>query len=84
VNPFSSLQFLADENIHPGFVLWLQKQGYHVDSISGLKLNGSSDEDVLKYAEQNGMVVITHDSDFGRIIFTSHDLKTGVIYLVIP
>lgn len=77
----SSLLFLADENIHPEFIAWLNKQGIITTSIGVLELNGNSDEAILKYAEEKNMVIITHDSDFGRIVFTNQLLKTGIIYL---
>jgi predicted nuclease of predicted toxin-antitoxin system len=78
---FSSLHFLADENIHPGFIIWLRQEEYDVNSVTELGLRGRSDEEILSYAEGQNMVVLTHDSDFGRIIFTTHDLKTGIVYL---
>jgi predicted nuclease of predicted toxin-antitoxin system len=72
---------LADENIHPGVVRALATQGKDVRSVSTEGLTGRPDAEVLRHAHTEGRVVLTHDSDFGAIVYRSRQPFTGIIYL---
>lgn len=71
---------LADENIHPDLVQSLKEAGFDITSIAEMGKFGLPDEDVLKEATKAGRVVLTHDSDFGRMVFFGADF-VGIIYL---
>jgi predicted nuclease of predicted toxin-antitoxin system len=72
---------LADENIHPGVVLALAAQGKDVRSVSTEGLMGKPDAELLRYAHTGGRVILTHDSDFGTIVYRSRQPFTGIIYV---
>jgi predicted nuclease of predicted toxin-antitoxin system len=72
---------LADENIHPGVVRALAAQGKDVRSVSTEGLMGKPDAEVLRYAYAQGRVILTHDSDFGTIVYRSRQPFTGIIYV---
>jgi len=79
VNP--SLKFLADENINTVVIDFLKSQSFDTIDVFSLQLNSKPDKDILITAKQLDRVVLTHDSDFGQIIFTEKIDFKGVIYL---
>jgi len=77
----SKFALLTDENIHPGLVIFLQKSGFVVDDIKEMGFQKVSDRVILERSLTMNQVVVTHDSDFGKIIFTEQIPFMGVIYL---
>src|SRR5882724_4240542 len=74
-------RFLTDENIDPQIVVWLRQTGCNVKDIKEEKLSGLTDKVILDIATTESRVVLTHDSDFGKIVFTDYTLQTGIIFL---
>jgi predicted nuclease of predicted toxin-antitoxin system len=72
---------LADENIHPTVVNRLSTQGKNIVSCINKGLGGKTDVEILRYATLQGRVVLTHDSDFGRLTIRSGEPFVGIIYL---
>lgn len=70
MHPFEYF-ILADENIHQEVVYHLRNRGKRIESIKERNLLGSSDEQIITLAQEEGTVILTHDSDFGRIIYTN-------------
>ncbi|MEW5940175.1 MAG: DUF5615 family PIN-like protein, partial [Chloroflexota bacterium] len=58
---------LADENIHPEVVEFVRKAGADIESVSGRGQYSLSDAEILRQANEEGRVVLTHDSDFGGL-----------------
>lgn len=79
MKPFD-FPLLADENIHPSLVQSLKEAGFNITSIAERGKFGLPDEDVFQEATKEGRVVLTHDSDFGRMAFFGADF-VGIIYL---
>ena len=73
--------FLADENIHPDVVEELRQQGINISSAVEEGLIGKPDNAVLQFAHQSGLVVLTHDSDFGTLSIAQHQPFTGIVFL---
>jgi predicted nuclease of predicted toxin-antitoxin system len=73
--------FLADANIHPAVVQHLKGQGIAVNSVHDLGMQSASDKDILKCADNEGHVVLTHDRDFGRLAILSGQPFVGILYL---
>jgi predicted nuclease of predicted toxin-antitoxin system len=71
---------LADENVHPEVIEFLQKAGLDVDSIAVQGNLGLSDSEVLQQATEAGRIVLTHDSDFGGLALMGAKF-VGIIYL---
>ncbi len=76
-----SFRFLTDENIDPDVVQWIRQRGHDVKDIKEEKLSGAVDITILDTANKEKRIVITHDSDFGKIIFSGYRLHTGIIFL---
>lgn len=77
----SSFTFLTDENIHPTLVAYLRSEGFIIKDVKEENLIGSSDHKLLSISYQEKMVILTHDSDFGKIIFTEKATFIGIVYL---
>lgn len=73
--------FLADENIHPNVIAKLRLDGIQVSTATEVSLNGKSDSELLSYAKENKQIVLTHDADFGKIIYSQKNEFTGILYL---
>jgi len=79
----SQFSFLADENIDPSAISFLRNKSVVVSSLRELDLLGSSDDDILAYAEKTKQVILTQDSDFGSLIHTM-DLEFYAIVFLRP
>ncbi len=73
--------FLTDENIHPEVVVFLCKQGINVQTVPEIGLTGQPDTAVLQFAQQNQLVVLTHDSDFGTLAIARQQSIIGILFL---
>jgi predicted nuclease of predicted toxin-antitoxin system len=72
---------LADENIHPEVISYLRESGYDIASVSERGLSGQSDDAILNIAFQDRRIILTHDSDFGRLAILQDLPFVGIIYL---
>jgi predicted nuclease of predicted toxin-antitoxin system len=75
------LSFLTDENIQPEVVDYLRQRGFDVVDVKELNFYGKTDEFLFSYATGQQRVIISHDSDFGRLLFTGNLTFSGIIYL---
>jgi len=78
---FSEFKLLTDENIQTTIVEYFRTLGFDVKDVKEEGLSGSTDEFLLNLAIQNERVIITHDSDFGNIVYQKDIDFTGIIYL---
>ena len=44
-------------------------------------MNGKSDVEILNAAEKDNRVIVTHDADFGKIVFMQKVKFTGIVFL---
>jgi predicted nuclease of predicted toxin-antitoxin system len=77
----ASFKFLSDENIHAELVLFIRELGFDIEDVITKGLQGKSDIEVLNHATENNRIVITQDSDFGRLAYTTDIDFKGIIYL---
>jgi len=80
MNPLE-LPLLTDENIHPDVVQGLRAQGKDVRTVVDEGLGGSDDLTVLRRAYSMRRVVVTHDSDFGKLAIHVDEPYTGIVFL---
>ena len=75
------IAFVADEHIPFASIQLLRDAGYKVISIRD-EYPSLRDELILRLAQDEGLVIITNDKDFGDLIFRDKMLfSTGLIYL---
>jgi predicted nuclease of predicted toxin-antitoxin system len=75
----SEFAVLADENIHPKVVEYLQGRGLDVARVQ--EFNIATDVNILRFANETGRVVLTHDGDFGLLAVRGGEPVLGIVYL---
>ena len=75
------LRFLTDENIDKELVLFLRAEGFDVFDIKEEGLFRLSDAAILELSFLQKRIVISQDSDFGKLIFRDGEFFHGIIYL---
>jgi predicted nuclease of predicted toxin-antitoxin system len=78
---WQSLRFLADENIDDAVIDFFRKKGFDFSDVNSENLVSASDRAIIERGKQTGRIIITHDTDFGHIVFTEKVPFTGIIYL---
>lgn len=77
----SDLTFLTDESLQPAVVDKIKSMGFDVLDVKEQDLRGSLDSALLRLAFEESRIVITHDSDFGKLAFRDGFPLKGIIYL---
>ena len=72
---------LADENIQESLIKWLKEERFNISGIRSENLYGLDDEVIIEKAFLEKRVIITQDSDFGKIIFTKNVKFYSIIFL---
>ncbi|MGQ9825696.1 MAG: DUF5615 family PIN-like protein [Desulfotomaculales bacterium] len=62
----SKLKYFADIHISPLTCNSLRKAGYHVLRVNDVLPSTASDLQIIEYARQQNMVIITQDLDFSE------------------
>ena len=75
------LSIFADENIPPDLITWVKTKGYIISSVKEENLEGTTDTGIIKKCFEGNQVILTQDSDFGKLIFTTNILFYSIIYL---
>ena len=73
------LQFLVDMNLPPAWVERFKQAGWQATHWSEVGDPRASDEVVLDHARVHGLVVFTHDLDFGSILARTRARGPSVI-----
>ena len=75
------MMFLANENFPRPSILLLRANGYVIESIQE-KHQGISDEKVLQIAQENKLIILTFDKDYGELIFryASHNPPSVIFF----
>lgn len=74
------MKFLIDEGISPKLASFLNNLGYSAIHIRDIQIS-LSDTQILKIAASDNLVVITEDTDFGKLVFKENQAHCGVILL---
>jgi predicted nuclease of predicted toxin-antitoxin system len=68
-----------DMNLTPSWVEYFRLHGVHSQHWSDLGDSRTPDREIMTYARERGLVVFTHDLDFGNILAVTHALGPSVI-----
>lgn len=63
------MKLLLDQDIYRATIQFLRNLGHDVVTASDLGLSRAPDIDLLKAAHQQERIMVTRDSDFGRLVF---------------
>ncbi len=72
---------LTDENVAAETVSFFRQLNFNVLDVKEEQWMGKADIELLNIAYKRNRIVVTHDSDFGKIIFTQAIPFVGIIYL---
>jgi predicted nuclease of predicted toxin-antitoxin system len=77
------LRFLADESCDFAIIRALRAAGYDVLAVSE-HTSRSDDRQLIEQAYLAQRILLTEDSDFGRLVFASHADSAGIIFIRFP
>jgi predicted nuclease of predicted toxin-antitoxin system len=77
------MKFLADENLEYSIILFLREKDIDIVAVRDI-MKGASDSEIIKYAFDNKLVIITSDKDFGELTFRLQKPNHGIILLRFP
>jgi predicted nuclease of predicted toxin-antitoxin system len=77
----STLSFFADENISLYLIKWIGENGYIISGVIEESLCGATDISIIQKCFIKNEIILTHDNDFGKIIFTNRIPFYSIIYL---
>jgi predicted nuclease of predicted toxin-antitoxin system len=75
------MKFLLDQSTDARLGVYLRTLGHDATRIGGDYPAGLPDRSVLAIAVREGRILITDDRDFGELVFRTHHVHAGVIYL---
>ena len=75
------MRFLADQDIYKIMIDRLREWGHDLLTAKDLGLQQVLDEDLLKRAQGENLLLLTRDKGFGGLVFLNKELSTGVILL---
>jgi predicted nuclease of predicted toxin-antitoxin system len=76
-----SISFLADENISPETADYLAALGFPCRSLRREGPWRLTDREIAALARREGLVILTHDLDFGEIFYLAQDGQVGIVVL---
>lgn len=62
------MRLLADENVHADVIHGLRQANYEVFSVHDVGLSGRKDREILEYSEEQDLILISGDKDFGGLV----------------
>ena len=74
------MNILADENLDIQMVERLREDGHSVIYVAELEPT-KSDDAILDLARQHASLILTHDRDFGELIFRQNRATNGVLLM---
>ena len=75
------MKFLSDENIARSVIRDLRNAGFDVKDIKEEKLYGLSDRKIVDLALDEERIIITHDRNFGNLIYDDNIKHKGVLFI---
>jgi predicted nuclease of predicted toxin-antitoxin system len=77
------VKLFLDENLSPQHAFELRSNGYDACAAVEVGLSGATDEQILRFAVENGRVLVTLDADFANVIRFPPERTSGVVRLKI-
>ncbi len=73
------MKFLIDNALSPLFSEEMRQKGYDVLHVRDVGMQSSSDEDIFDFAQKEGRIIVTADTDFGTILALRREAFPSVI-----
>ncbi|MFM9886949.1 MAG: DUF5615 family PIN-like protein [Burkholderiales bacterium] len=78
------MKIVVDMNLSPRWVQTLRAGGFEAEHWSALGPPNAPDEEIMRWARENGCVVFTNDLDFGAILAHAQAAKPSVVQIRTP
>jgi len=75
------MNFFSDHDVYGQTVKFLLAHGHAVTRAQDVWLADADDLQILRYATDHNLILLTRDSDFGTLVFQHQEYSRGVIYL---
>ncbi|MDQ1267066.1 MAG: hypothetical protein QG635_2219 [Bacteroidota bacterium] len=73
------MKILIDMNLSPKWVDVFKANNYEAVHWSSIGENSAPDEEIFKYAKENGYIIFTSDLDFSKLLYLSNNYQPSVI-----
>lgn len=74
------MRFVADENIDQPIIARLRKDGHEVHAVIEMSA-GISDDEILRQANEQGLLLLTGDKDFGEMVYRDKRYAYGIVLI---
>ena len=75
------MKLFLDENLSPQHASELRTEGHDAIAVLEAGLSGATDEQVLRFAVENGRILVTLDADFANVMRFPPEQTLGVVRL---
>jgi predicted nuclease of predicted toxin-antitoxin system len=75
------VKLLLDENLSPQHACELRTEGHDAVAVVEVGLSGATDEQVLRFAVEDGRAIVTLDADFANVVRFPPAQTLGVVRL---
>jgi len=75
------MKILLDMNMSPQWVKVLTGRGISATHWSSVGAFDATDAEITKFAKDNDFIILTHDLDYGAILFVTNGQKPSVVQL---
>ena len=75
------MKLLIDMSLSPSWVQFLADQGFESIHWSNVGRPSAPDSEIMEYASQDGLIVFTHDLDFGALLANRKSRQPSVIQI---
>jgi predicted nuclease of predicted toxin-antitoxin system len=74
-----SVKILVDMNLSPEWPRFLESAGHEAKHWTEIGSPMALDEELMRWASENGFVIFTHDLDFGMLLHASRATSPSVV-----
>jgi predicted nuclease of predicted toxin-antitoxin system len=74
------MKFLADENLEYSIISFLREKNVDIVAVRDI-MKGAPNSEIIKYALENNLIILTSDKDFGELTFRLQKSNHGIILL---
>ena len=75
------MKLLVDMNLSPRWVIFLGRAEIEATHWSDVGAANAKDSTIMAYARLNGLIVLTHDLDFGAILAATQGAAPSVVQI---
>jgi predicted nuclease of predicted toxin-antitoxin system len=75
------MKLLLDMNLSPRWASFLRELGWDSIHWSSVGRANASDAEIMQYAAEKKLILLTHDLDFGAILAVTHGSKPSVVQI---